>query len=389
MAVFRDIFQRKTRSLLTISGIAVGVFALVVLGAMSEKANSTMEMSGAYYADKVIIAEQQAANDMGYSSGIRPLELSRLDAVREVPGVRDVAPQVAILLDPTKPPLGMPPLLVGGYLGTDRYTEQWRASEGRMLTDEETGVAVVGSDLVEQLDARVGEIVAVRDERYEVVGILDRSYTTMDQSVMISLPDAQVVAAGTLPDAFAEDLDPASIALQATVYAESGTDADSLARSIEREVDGIKATGPAQLRRNMSQTVYIFDGILAGLGTLALLVGGLAIVNTMTMAVTERTREMGIKRALGASGWRVARDVLSESIVLGTLGGLIGIIVGAIAAQGFNAAAAAQIGYAMFAVTGRLLIGALGFAVVLGVMAGVYPAWYAARTDPVDALAYE
>lgn len=389
MGVIRDIFQRKARSLLTISGIAVGVFALVVLGALSEKANATVEMSAEYYEGKVIIAEQQAANDLGYSNGIRPLELSRLDAVREVPGVLAVAPQVAMLLDPTSPPLGIPPLLVGGYLGTDAHEEQWRVADGRMLEDDETGVAVVGPDLVEQLDARVGQIVTVRDRDFEVVGVLERSYTTMDQSLMVSLPDAQAIAAGTLPDAFAEGLDPATIALQATVYAKTGGDADALARSIERAVDGIKATGPTQLQRNLAQTVMVFDAILAGVGVLALLVGGMAIVNTMTMAVTERTREMGIKRALGASGWRVGRDVLVESAVLGVLGGLLGMAVGAIAAQGFNAAAAAQIGYAMFSVTSRLLVGALGFSIVLGVMAGVYPAWYAARTDPVDALAFE
>ncbi len=389
MQVLRDIFQRRARSLLTVLGIATGVFALVVLGAMAEKADQTMRRNGEYYEDKVVVAEENAANDRGYTNGSRPLNVDTIEEIGSIPGVLDVAPQVALILDPTTVPLGVPPLLVGGYLGTDTYEERWDVAEGRMITDDESGVAVIGKDLVEALDAQVGRTVELQDHKFEVVGILEQSLTTMDQSAMIPIGDARRAFVDTLPDPFLADIDADTIALQATVYVAPGTDADALARTIENRVDGVKAMGPSELRQNFGQLVAIFDMILVAVGTLALMIGGLSIVNTMTLSVNERVREIGIKRAIGASRWRVGRDTLVESAVIGGAGGVVGLVFGALGAQAANASASSQLGMAMFAVSGRLLIGALVFAVALGVMAGAYPAWRASRMDPVDALAYE
>lgn len=389
MQVLRDIFQRRARSLLTVLGIAIGVFALVVLGAMAEKAHQTMQRNGDYYADKIVVAEEDAANDVGYTNGTRPLDVATIEKIAEVPGVLDVAPQVAMLLDPTTLPFGVPPLLVGGYLGTDKYEERWDVAEGRMITDEESGVTVIGKELVDALDAELGSTVEMQEHKFEVVGILEQSLTTMDQSAMIPIGDARLIFAETLPDPFQEGFDVDTIALQATVYVAPGTDADELARTIENRVDGIKAMGPAELKQNLGQLVTMFNMILAAVGTLALLIGGLSIVNTMMLSVTERVQEIGIKRAIGASRWRIGRDTLLESAVIGGVGGVVGIGFGAFGAQAANATAAAQLGMNMFTVSGRLLTGSLVFAIALGVLAGAYPAWRASRMDPVDALAYE
>ena len=388
MRVIRDIFRRRLRSLLTVSGVAVGVFALVVLGAMAEKANVTLETSGDYYEGKVTLVEQKSASALGYSNGNRPLTVAKLDEVRKIDGVVDVAPQVSLVLDDTKIPIGVPQLLMGGFLGTDKVDEDWEVSKGRIFTEDETGVAVVGVDLVEGLDAKLGEMVEVRGEKFEVVGLLDKSFTMMDQCVMVPLADARQIYLDSLPKAFSEGTDPEDLALQATAYIESDADAEEVAKEIDRLVDGVKATGPTELKRQLGQTAAIFNVILAAAGSLALIVGGLSIVNTMTVSVAERTREMGVKRAMGASTWRVARDVLAEAAVTGALGGLLGLIGGALIALAINAATAST-GISLFALSGRLALGAVSFSIVLGTLAGAYPAWYAARMDPVDALAYE
>ena len=108
----------------------------------------------------------------------------------------------------------------------------------------------------------------------------------------------------------------------------------------------------------------------------------------MTMSVAERTREIGIRKAIGASDGQVMRQFILESGVIGLLGGLGGLALGLLVASAGNAAGAAS-GQALFLVTTRLMAGSVGFAVVLGVVSGLYPAWHAARLNPVEALRYE
>lgn len=389
MQLIRDIFRRRLRSLLTVTGIAIGVFAIVVLGAMAEKASVTLESNGEYYADKVTIVEERGASALGFGNANRPLTVDKLDELRDFEGVRAVVPQVLLQLDDEAMPIGVPPLVVGGFLGSERGEEEWEVTRGRMITESDAREAVVGADLVEQLDAKVGETVELRGERFEVAGLLEKSYTMMDQAVMVPLADARALLLDTLPAAFAEGTDPDGLALQATVYVAPGADADEMAARIGREVDGVKATGPTELKRQLGQTSIIFSVILAMASALALVVGGLSIVNTMTVSVAERTREMGVKRALGASTWRVARDVFAEAAVAGGLGGVLGLAFGALVSVLANLATAESTGIALFTVTGRLAVGSVLFSIVLGTVAGAYPAWYAARMDPVDALAYE
>ena len=128
--------------------------------------------------------------------------------------------------------------------------------------------------------------------------------------------------------------------------------------------------------------------VIGSVGAVALLVGGLTVVNTMLVAIAERTHEVGTKRALGASAGRIARDVLIEALVIALLGGLLGLAVGAVVITAMNGAVTAQTGMGLFLVTGRLAVGATLFAAVLGTLAGLYPAWYAARIDPIQALAH-
>ncbi len=108
----------------------------------------------------------------------------------------------------------------------------------------------------------------------------------------------------------------------------------------------------------------------------------------MTMSVAERTREIGIRKAIGASDGQVMRQFILESGVIGLLGGLGGLVLGMLVAAAGNAAGAAS-GQALFLVTTRLMVGSVAFAVVLGVVSGLYPAWHAARLNPVEALRYE
>ena len=140
------------------------------------------------------------------------------------------------------------------------------------------------------------------------------------------------------------------------------------------------------MKAAQGQIIDLINSILWSIGVVALIVGTFSVVNTMTMAVSERTREIGVKRALGATRRRIRRDVLAESALLAALGGVGGLVLGVLVALGLNSATVASTGTSLFLVTPRLLAGALAFAVALGIVGGLWPARHAARLDPATAL---
>jgi putative ABC transport system permease protein len=117
-------------------------------------------------------------------------------------------------------------------------------------------------------------------------------------------------------------------------------------------------------------------------------VGGLSVINTMAMSVAERTREIGIKRSIGASRVRIVRELVFESSLIGLTGGVIGLVLGAIVVVVANEAGRSS-GTILFQLTLETAVFALVFSTILGALAGLVPAWTAARLDPVEALRYE
>ena len=129
---------------------------------------------------------------------------------------------------------------------------------------------------------------------------------------------------------------------------------------------------------------------MLGGAVLAGIVGGLAVVNTMIMSVNERTREIGIKKALGAEDSTIIREFLTEAALMGLIGGLAGAWFGWVTATMLNVLLAGALGGSdVWLVTPRLIALVMGFALGLGLFAGIYPAWSAARLDPVQALRAE
>jgi putative ABC transport system permease protein len=192
----------------------------------------------------------------------------------------------------------------------------------------------------------------------------------------------------SLPVAFRGSVDVSQIAQGFTVYAKPGTSVsqlDLIAQRINDQVPGIKATKPSDLVNAFQASGAVFTAITTGAALLALVIGGLSVVNTMIMAVSERVREIGLKKAVGAHTGHILREYLLEATLIGLLGGLIGYGLGVALTTLLDAAGRAS-NLDLFLVTPTLTILALGFAVVLGALAGVIPAFRAARLDPVTAL---
>jgi putative ABC transport system permease protein len=386
MQILRNVFKRKLRVALTIAGITIGVLALVVMGSMAERINMMVSGGMRYYSDKVIVTGAGAN-----AFAIEPLSIAKYDAVKSVPGVAEVSAQVQTLLDPEASiSFSMPPLIWGSDWRGDEYESfEVTYSAGRALESDDQGAVVVGSDLVKKLSAKVGEYVTIKGEQFLVVGILDKTLTAPDTSVFMALSDAQRLFMQDVPEVYqSPERDPSTIVTSLVVYITEGTDPDTLAEAITAAVPGVKASGPSYFREQIGTAMRIFNYILYGIAVIALFVGGLSVINTMTMSVSERTREIGVRKAIGASDGQIVRQFLAEAGVIGLIGGVSGLFLGWLAATVANKALEDS-NINLFLVTPRLAAGSVAFAIVLGLVSGLYPSLRAARMKPVNALRYE
>lgn len=387
MRILRNIFRRKLRAFLTIFGISIGVFALVVMGALAEKLTLLVDGGMKYYAGKVVVsAETQFAGL--YTT---PLKSSMLRDIEHTPGVKRAVASVSALLEEDIPTVSMgniPTIQADDGRARGLETFETRIAEGRELKNTDVGKVVIGSDLVTKLNAHLGGHVEIRGKRYEVIGIAEKTLTAPDNAAMMTMEDAQAIVHEDLPDAIRDSVNPSTIVSSFAVYLEEGARPEVVARTIERQIEGVDAMTPIEFERSVKQPLQIFTSIIYAVALISLLVGGLSVINTMTMSVAERTREIGVRKAIGASNGQIMRQFIAESAVIGLIGGLAGLGFGLLVTSVGNAAGAAS-GNALFLVSDRLLLGSLAFAVGLGTLSGLYPAWHAANLNPVEALRYE
>jgi putative ABC transport system permease protein len=165
-------------------------------------------------------------------------------------------------------------------------------------------------------------------------------------------------------------------------------DTEELARRIELNVEKVKTFSPAELKKQIEQSLIIFTLITLSAAVLAAIIGGLSVVNTMLMSVSERTKEFGLMKALGADTRDILFMTMGEAALMGLLGGIFGIIGGGIVVYQLNEYMAAR-GTILFTITPRLIVISMLFATGLGIISGTYPAYRAAKMSPMEALRYE
>ncbi len=373
--ILRNMARRKVRSGLTIFGIAIGVFALTVMGAMSEN-----------FANLLDGAERLSSRTIQINPATRSAD-DRLDRttiahLRQVDGVRSVVNTIGGILSdadievsfgPPDQVYGIDPAYIPDVFGSVPL------QAGRWLDASDVRATVVGSKVASGHHLGVGSTLTWRKNDYTVVGIMSETNTFPDNFAIMPF------------DTVRRDLRfPTTVVGSLTVIPEPGVDPEVLARRINDEVARVRARSPREFIQEIRQSLVTFNIIMLGGAVLAGIVGGLAVVNTMIMSVNERTREIGIKKALGAEDRTIIREFLSEAALMGVLGGIIGAWFGWVVATLLNVGLASALGGSdVWLVTPRLILLVLGFALSLGLVAGIYPAWSAARLDPVQALRAE
>jgi putative ABC transport system permease protein len=385
MRILRELSRRKLRTSLTITGITIGIWALVVFSSLANQINGLVGMGSEYFADKIVVTD-------GMAFGSSPMRLDDVEIIAGLDGVGAVQPKIEIPWDPD-PAIGFgaPDFLVGTIPGADAGFETFtlELATGRQLIAEDTGnVVVLGSTIARKYGVVAGGTVDIRGESFEVLGTLQPTLSSPDTNGFIPLSTAQALYLGDLPPLVAESLQADELANQIVVFPEVGADPTTVAAAIEAAVENSATMTGAEFSETVGATTVIFNAIIIGVAAISLIVGGLSVINTMAMSVAERTREIGIRRAIGGSRRRIVRELVAEAGVIGLLGGLIGLGLGAAVVVLVNEAGRSS-GTVLFDLTAQTAAFAVGFSTILGMVAGIIPAWTAARLDPVSALRYE
>lgn len=392
MELLRNLWRRKLRSILTITGIFMGIVALTTMGAMAEHFNSLIDGGVTYFGGAIQVADAKSGGSFG---GGGFMLLSKADELAKVDGVQAVTPGITVSAKPgdvNTVSFGIP-----DYIGSDDPNNQYSSfkttvASGRRV--QNNGEVLLGSSFAPEFNKKVGDSIELPrrpadakpdfvSHTYTVVGILDKTLTAPDTGAFVTLHDAQTLLGDNLPVALKKSVDPYQLAESMTVYGKPGFNLDGLADRINNQVTEVKATRPSVLVNSFKAGGAIFTAITTVAALLALVIGGLSVVNTMLMAVSERVREIGLKKAVGARTANILREFVAESTLIGTIGGVMGFAVGVLITVALGNAGGSG---GLFLITPRLILLCLGFAVVLGAVAGVLPAWRASRMDPVVAL---
>jgi putative ABC transport system permease protein len=387
----RNLGRRKVRTALTILGITIGIWALVVFGSMANKINALVAGGSTYYADKITLSDASGALG-GFSSA--PMSLKTADLVRNVEGVDVVVPAVMMLMDDQQSAvnMGVPPMITGSVPGSDEGRETFvtKAAEGRKITadDANSNVTVLGSDIARKYNKHPGDTIMLKGLPFEVIGVLEPTLTAPDQAAGVPMAPAQQLFVRTLPPMLQSKVTVSDIATSMVVYPTPGQDIDQLAARIKAQVPGVATMTGKDFDKQIGGATSILNSILVGIALISLLVGGLSVINTMAMSIAERTREIGIKRAIGGSRSRIVRELVLEAGLIGFIGGVIGLLLGWFLVVVANELGRSS-GTVLFELTPGTAITAIAFSTILGAVAGFVPALHAARLDPVTALRYE
>ena len=400
MEIIRNVGRHKLRSFLTISGIVIGVLALTTMGALAENFNALIDGGVKYFGGSIQVGppDGQAAN---------LLPMSKIDEIKKVGGVEAAFPGYQFAAKPGGAivvSFGIPDTIVAGDPDENNYSAlKVTYAQGRPASASSHGEVALGSTIAHEFNKKVGDTIdlPVRpadakpdfvNHSFTVVGVLNETKTAPDSFAYINIADGQMLLRDSLPASLQSSIDVTQITEGISVYGKPGSslsNLDKIADRINSQVTGVKATKPSDLVNGFKSGGAIFTAITTAAALLALIIGGLSVVNTMFMSVAERVREIGLKKAVGATTFNVMGEFLLEATLIGLIGGLIGYGLGVLIVVARNTLFAPADGSTLFLITPALTIFAIGFATVLGAVAGVLPAWRAARLDPVIALRNE
>jgi putative ABC transport system permease protein len=392
------LIRNKTRSLLTMLGIVIGVAAVIITVAIGVGARTSVQASINSLGSNLIVVQPGSVTQSGARTGFGAAStLTPADglAIAKLSGVAAVSPTVTLRTQVVAGENNWQTTITG-VAPTYTFIRSWGLSTGRFFNQSDVTsdakVAVLGQTVVGQLfpggASPIGQTVIIKGAPFTVVGTLDplgQSGLGQDQDDVVLIPYTSAMERLTGLTTVNTLMVSAATAPQIDGVTQSVTSLlEERHRIVAPQTDDFQVRNLQAIAQTASQTGAILELLLAGVAAVSLVVGGIGIMNIMLVSVTERTREIGLRMAVGARAASIMRQFLAESIVLATIGGLIGV-----AAGGIGALALALLTHWPTAVPLQWVLASVAFSALVGIFFGYYPARQAARLSPIEALRFE
>lgn len=369
--IIKNPFRNKSRALLAIIGIGIGIATIVALGGITDgliaSAEDTLHSGGT----DITITGSSSETNQATLFGTTALSEDWVDLIKNESGVTE-----AVGVYSTTIPSDGSMMSLIGIKPTDVKFAELNIKEGTLFSDGDAKEVIAGKVVADNKNVSVGDDLQIGGETFKVVGIFESGNSNQDMSYFMTLNNLQTLVddEGNISSVF--------------VKVDPSFDAEDVGNSLENKygdnITVITSLSDLSMAKSM---IDMLNGVSFGISLLAIVIGGIGIINTMLMSVLERTREIGVLKAVGWPDRKILLMIICESIVLTVTAAIAGTILGIIGVELFMQLNILGGMTAIF--TAETIVEAFIIAIIVGVIGGIFPAIKATKLPPTEALRYE
>jgi len=370
--IIKNPFRSKSRAILAIIGIGIGIATIVALGAITDgminSADDTLHAGGS---DFTVSGKTDGDSSQMVGFGTSTIDDDYIEKISKIDGVNQTVPIYMTVLMTTNSPyfavIGMDP--------ADYQMAEITITDGEMY-ENDTDEMIIGKIAAENENKTVGDTIVLDNKEFKIVGVYESGNSLQDQGGFTALENSQKLS---------DEEDKIS---SIYVKVDKGEDIDTVKERIDNkygdELNSISSLSDLEMVKNI---IDMLNGASLAISLLAIIIGAVGIINTMLTSVFERTREIGVLKAVGWSDTKILIMIIGESIVITLVAGVIGSIFGVIGVEILAASNIMKLLAPVYSI--EIFAKAFAIAVFVGIIGGIYPALKATKLPPTEALRYE